>query len=465
MKYLLPFILFVPIVFSCNNKKEKELAADLAIKDVTVIDGTGQKPSHEAQTIYVKNGRIYKIGKDKAISYSDSIDGKGKYLIPGLFDAHFHLTRDSSNIQRSLKQLVHFGVTNIFLPGSSLAPYSTMTYIDSLERNNLLISPSIRYASLFLTLSGAHPIKTYPKPDYWIDGKNIHILKDTSNIPSIIKEAKENGATAVKLVVEDGPTPPFIDRIKPSWIKMIARETHKNKMMLVTHISDMEEVRLSVENGADGLMHFTSFPIDWEKDRDIIEKIRQDTIYWVTTLTMGKGMIGYPLHPEWLDSKEWQIFDIEKEELKASQEESRKSAEMILKQYYKLTPEQWDKYVPPTTKDVIKLDSLGVKIVVGTDVGSPAYTVPGLSVHEEMQLYQDGGMSPLRIIKCATLNTAEMLKIADKYGSIEEGKFANLILLDKNPLEDISNTLSINTVLKKGKVQERISNTNYIHTR
>lgn len=67
-----------------------------------------------------------------------------------------------------------------------------------------------------------------------------------------------------------------------------------------------------------------------------------------------------------------------------------------------------------------------------------------------------GGMDPLDIIKMATLNAAKMMHAQDSLGSIEKGKMANLILLDKNPLDKIRNTLDINTVIKRGIIQKRI---------
>ncbi len=77
-----------------------------------------------------------------------------------------------------------------------------------------------------------------------------------------------------------------------------------------------------------------------------------------------------------------------------------------------------------------------------------------------MQHYQKGGMNPLRIIKCATLNAAIMLGVQEDYGTIEVGKHGNMVVLHENPLEDISNTLSIDVVIKNGEVQERITNAN-----
>jgi len=80
----------------------------------------------------------------------------------------------------------------------------------------------------------------------------------------------------------------------------------------------------------------------------------------------------------------------------------------------------------------------------------------GYSLHEEMQILEEGGMNPLDIIKMGTLNAANMLHAQDSLGSIEVGKIANLVLLDENPLESIRNTLTITKVIKNGVVQDRL---------
>ncbi|HNP08733.1 MAG TPA: amidohydrolase family protein, partial [Cyclobacteriaceae bacterium] len=97
----------------------------------------------------------------------------------------------------------------------------------------------------------------------------------------------------------------------------------------------------------------------------------------------------------------------------------------------------------------------GLNMVLGTDTGND-FNFPGYSLHEEMQLLELGGMEPLEIIKMGTLNAAKMMNSQDSLGSIETGKIANMILLDKNPLEKMSNTLLINTVIKRGAIQKRI---------
>jgi imidazolonepropionase-like amidohydrolase len=96
----------------------------------------------------------------------------------------------------------------------------------------------------------------------------------------------------------------------------------------------------------------------------------------------------------------------------------------------------------------------GIIFALGTDSGF--FVLPGYSLHEEMQLFELGGMDQLDIIEMTTLNAAKMMHAQDSLGSIENGKIANMILLDKNPLESINNTLAINKVIKRGVIQKRI---------
>ena len=454
--YLIPII-----IMSCNKQTAENTSVDMLIKNITLIDGTGNSEIYN-QNIYLKEGRIVKI--DTLTNYSSAdtiIDGTGKYLIPGLFDNHYHLHRDSIDHPRMLKQLIHFGVTNVFIPGGSQAPYPTLQLIDSLESSNLITSPKIWYTSPYVTIEGAHPMKTAPNVE-WVDGENVYILKDGSAIPKIIRDAKANGAIGIKLEIEDGPFPPLVERMDTVLIRKMADEAQANNLMLVSHISDMEEVRLSVAHGVDAIMHFPE-AIDWENDLDVFLKIKEKNISLVTTLNIG-NFLYYPLHPEWLDAKEWEVFDIEREELKANQEGAKQMAIGIITGYLNMDLEEFLTGVNPRFNDVNKLDSLGVNIVLGTDPGSvTGYNITGLNVHEEMQHYQKGGMNPLRIIKCATLNAATMLGVQEDYGTLEKGKNANMVILNDNPLEDISNTLSIDVVIKNGEVQERITNANNVY--
>ena len=101
-----------------------------------------------------------------------------------------------------------------------------------------------------------------------------------------------------------------------------------------------------------------------------------------------------------------------------------------------------------------EMSRAGVKIIAGTDVLNP-YCFPGFSLHDELQLLVESGLTPMQALQAATKNAAEFSTKLDVLGTVEEGKIADLVLLDANPLIDISNTTQISTVIFDGRVNSR----------
>ena len=110
-----------------------------------------------------------------------------------------------------------------------------------------------------------------------------------------------------------------------------------------------------------------------------------------------------------------------------------------------------DGVLAPQIDDLKRLHEEGCNLVIGTDTGND-FIFPGLSMHEEIEIMASG-FEPIDIIKMATHNAAAMLGVLDEIGTLEAGKRAGMVLLDRNPLEAISNTRSISAVFKNGVVQ------------
>lgn len=450
---------FLVILLAFNGKEVKN--CELAILNVNLIDGTGS-PIQEKVSLYIEGGKIAEITQiplEGAVAAA-TIDGTGKYLIPGLIEGHAHPSSIEAdpearkNYPHRFKTMIHYGITTAVLYGGYAASYATMNELQKAAANGTMVSPRIYYSSPFITIEGAHPMKTYASEKRYVDGETMYLLKDSSQISAIVQEAKSNHAIGIKLIVEDGPFPPFVERMDPFLIRKVVEESHMANLPVYAHISDMEEVKICVEAGVDNLVHFSI--IDWNKDSDIINKMAENGMSWVTTLTIGKSMFYYPLNPHWLDRPEIkhvydsvQIADIPSPDVIA--------AKAVLRAFAGSDTLSLQRFIQPMVRDVARLLEKGVNVVLGTDVGADPYIFAGLSMHEEMEMMQMGGIAPLMIIQMATLNGAKMLDIEHEYGSLEKGKYADFILLTKNPLDDITNTLTIEKVVKAGIEQPRIA--------
>lgn len=454
----LAFLLFMCFEARAQADSSAEDHFDIIITDIDLIDGTG-KPLQPAVNLYIKDGTFVEIHKKKKANATAKtlIDGTGKYAIPGLFDAHYHFInykkRNIEDFKEQGRYLTHFGITSILV---------TNGIIEDLKRFSELVNsgsatgPRVFYTSRMVTLPGAHPAKGEEK-DSFIDGLNIDYVHRIGDIEKIVLQAKQEGAVAVKIVVEDGPTPPMVERMPEAFIREFTKEAHKRELPVFVHVSDMEEVRMSVKNNVDALVHGAL--VDLPEDEEILEAMAQKNISWVFTNMLPKSMIFYPLNLQWLEEESYEVFDSKYIlPLKDPDDSKVEMSHQILSHHFNYdSPPTFDSFVKQVMKFNRTIFEKGVNIVVGTDTGGPSpYILPGISVHEEMEMLQLSGLDPLQIIKMSSLNAARMIGKEDSLGSVEKGKTADLVLLNQNPLENITNSLRISKVIKDGKVLERI---------
>lgn len=438
------------ILFSCVGTKEKY---DLIIKNVNLIDGTGS-PLQKGINVYVKDGSIAKLDSEPITQNENIIDGTGKYLMPGLFDCHVHPGKD---YPEDFRRLMHYGVTSIFIPGGSTCTDEVFTEMRQLGAQDSIPAPRVSHTSHHFTMEGRHPAKTYASSN-WVEGETIFYLRDTAQISQLIKQVSKQPILGIKLTIEDGPAPPFVERIPQEFINKTVEEAKKYGLEVFAHVSDNEELRMAVEGGAQNLVHFTGVNIDWDNEDHLetVEQLKTTDVSWVTTLMIDKSFL-YPLHPEWFENDDMlPAYRMEKEQIDSGLAKRAEIYVTILMEEYGLKENSLAVFMTPQVEDVQKLSDSGINMVLGTDAGNN-FNFYGYSLHEEMQLMQMGGMNPLNIIKMGTLNAAKMMHVEDILGTIEVGKYADMILLDKNPLENIKNTLSIYAVYKGGMLNKRIN--------
>ncbi|RRQ48114.1 hypothetical protein DZC72_10320 [Maribacter algicola] len=443
----LSFLVLVFCLAACNSSKLDQLS--LVISNVNLIDGTGM-PMKANVSIGIRDGKIVVIDSVLNHNAEREIDASGKYLIPGLFDCHVHTTDFKSDFSK----YVHYGITSVFITGGSLCTNQYYASMRSFGNQDTLPAPIVFHTSQHFTLEGRHPLKTYK--GNWEDGKSVFLLKDTLQIENLIKEVTRYPIVGIKLTIEDGPHPPWVERMPQAFINKVQKEAMNNDTEVFAHVSDNMELEMAMDAGIQNIVHWTGIDIDFQRDTVLLEKLYQVRPSFITTLMIDKGFL-YPLYPEWVaDLRHENVFDeayfenVNKPEFLARANENMG----FWRDYFQKDDVQLEDIARFQVDDIKVLYKSGIQFALGTDTGF--FVMPGYSLHEEMQLFELGGMDQLDIIKMATSNAAEMMHAQDSLGTIEIGKIANMVLLDRNPLKEIRNTLAINTVIKRGKVQKRI---------
>lgn len=445
------YLLFALLLGVTSCSIEPQSQYDLIIENVNLIDVQGMS-LQEGVNIYIKQDKIFAIDRKAITQKNNVIDGTDKYLIPGLFDCHAH----TSTYKKDFPKFIHYGITSIFVPGGSSCTNAYYEEMRNMGAQDSLPAPRIFHTSQHFTMDGRHPVKTYSSSN-WVEGESVYLLRDTLQIEALVKQVAQYPIQGIKLTIEDGPHPPFVERMPQAFINKVSKEARKYDLGVFAHISDNIELKMAIEADIKNLVHFTGVDLDFERDEKLLDKIYRDSISWVTTLMLDKSFI-YPLHPEWLEGPEIKdIYDsIELEKLKDSSYLFRSENYIqFMKEYLQLDSLTLKDVVQFQVEDIMELYENGVNMTLGTDTGND-FIFPGYSIHEEMQLLELGGMKPIDILKMGTINAAKMLKADDRLGSIEVGKYADMILLDKNPLAAIKNTSAINTIIKNGKIQKRL---------
>ena len=445
-KYTL--FLFLSVLVACTDSENRQF--DLIIANTNLIDGTG-KAMQTNVSIYIKDGIIKKINRQEVDGGENVIDGSNKYVMPGLFDCHVH-----TSYEEDFPKFIHYGVTSIFVTGGGRCTNDYYKAMRDLGNQDSLPAPRVFHTSQHFTMEGRHPVKTYASP-HWVEGETVFYLRDTLQIEALVKEVSSEPILGIKLTIEDGPHPPFVSRMPQRFINKVQKEAERQGLEVFAHVSDNEELVMAVEADIQNLVHFTGVDLDSVSD-SLLQEIYRDSIDWVTTLMLDKSF-QYPLYPEWTEVPALrEVYgEVDFEAMNSEGYQFRANDYVqFMKEYLKLDTIRLKNTIAFQVEDIQHLLNHGVNMVLGTDTGN-TFILPGYALHEEMQLMELGGMDPLLIIKLGTLNAAKMMKVEDKLGSIEVGKIADLIMLNENPLASISNTLTIDRVVKNGKIQERIN--------
>ncbi len=417
-------------------------AADtLLIENVTLIDGTGRPPVAGA-SVLIDGDRIKRISRNpiETSARTRRIDGTGQYLIPGLMDMHIHLqggvtvTPEGLKIKfdrakgvRALHSYLYAGVTSIYDAGN-VSDY-IMTLREE-ERSGKLVSPRIFATGAIVTYPGSHGSGDFSTlVDSWpeaIPQLDAHIARQ----PDLLKLTYEERGWGAR---------PMIPILPVDLMQRIIGYYNDRGIRTTVHTSSEYRARQAIFAGVDTLAHPI---IQGPVSDDFARLMGAKKIPMVSTLTIGENYSRLAEHPEYLDEPLYQAT-LTREEIDVLKTEKRK-------EYQERKWTWWMKIMTTIAQDnVRKIDEAGGVIVAGTDQSS------GPALHRELELMADAGISPSDIIRIATLNGAIFLGKERELGSIEEGKIADMVLLEADPTADINNAKKIVQVIKGGQLINR----------
>lgn len=443
--------LFIPVaILYCQLLVAQE---KYAIKNVSVIP-MNKETVLAGQTVLVENGEIKSIGtsaKTKIPAGYTVIDGEGKFLMPGLFDMHAHFFNEQGEHKNTtdleLKMMLANGLTTVRI----LAGHPN--YLEAREnvKNKKWIGPDLLIASP--QFAGRWPWPT--------DFKNFELVDSPEKGIAAVKKYKAEGYDAIKITF----------MVKRDVFDAVAATAKEVNIKLVGHVGPLVKLpaALAVKQQNEHMDEFIDMllpdstynngqsvsdmnlwrmnawatvpHLDENKIPALVQLVKQSGIYVTPTnfffiSCFGSGYTDevykqrpdYQYIPAKILPERWEV-----------KEHNRKM---------NIPAESLGRYVYLRKKMTYELWKGGVPLMAGSD--SPEwFLVTGFSIHDEIDMFVQAGLTPFAALQTATINTANYLGL--NKGTIEPGKSADMILLDKNPLENIKNTRSISGVLKSGK--------------
>lgn len=440
------------------------------ISNVTIADVEKQKLIPN-QTIVITNDLISTIVKSNKIKIPENatvLDGSGKYLLPGLIDAHIHFFQNGGLYTRpdaidlrkfkSHKEEIDYGKTNMENKLKRYLQNGITTVIDVgsnyhfLNQRNDFTEKSFA-PSIFIT----GPLLTTYEPKVY-EGLG-------EDEPFTLTESIEDGVNGVKeqlpykpdfikiwyIAGADGLSIEESARKNLPIIKAIIDEAHKNNLKVAVHATQRITAQLAVTNGADFLVHSIDDEI---LKNDFVQLMKKNKTILCPTLIVHSGYLN--TFGQKITMSHYELQKADPYQLGSLLDVKHLSDTLLVKKYKDNANSQ------KSNNDLIKADSIrranlkilsdaGVLIATGTDAGNIG-TLHASSYLAELKAMQKSGMSNWAIIQASTINGAKILNKENEFGTVSTGKKANLLLLDANPIEDISNVTKINTIINKGNI-------------
>lgn len=454
-------IIALALIAGCENKDPEYTV----LKGATMYDGNGNITQNSI--IVIKDGKLQSIGS-KGLEIppnSNEIDLTGKFITPGLVDAHVHFSQtgfyDGRPDALDLRDTINFiGLQSYlkenperyyeaYLRSGVTAVYDVGGFEWSIElqkdAENNLNAPHVAAAGPLLSPVSDENLATANTPDQ----KQLINLSSPDFGRKKVKEHTALGSTGIKIWQIALNDTTFMKSLKA-----VADEVAIQGNSLIVHATNLDQAKEALKLGAKVLVHSVD---DQLVDEEFIKLAKESNAIYCPTIIVIRGYYNAfkSLKGNFKLSDPNNVVDSETKNLLHASNRFFK---------YLPNPEEYEDQLLRLEQYVLSLEKImnenlmlvykaGIPIAVSTDAGNPG-TLHGISIFDEMEAMQRAGVPAADIIVMATKNGAATMGRPDDFGTLASGKMADLIILDSDPSKDIANMRSITHVMKGGLLRE-----------
>jgi imidazolonepropionase-like amidohydrolase len=371
-----------------------------------LIVGDGSAPVADSAFI-VENGRFTAVGRKgqlKVPAGAARVDLTGKTVMPAIVDAHKHLAVTRDALVDQLQHLAYYGVGAAMSLGQDTGDVAFQVRAETIPN-----AARLRTAGRGLT--GPEPGRT--QAPFWVSSE-AEVRKD-------VDEMAAKKVDIIKIWVDDRDH--TVTKLSPELYRAAIDEAHKHNLRVIAHIFTLEDAKGVLRAGVDAFAHSV-------RDKDIDDE-------FIKMMKARPNMIVDPNLPDRgvKVDRSWLRDSMTAEEFQKVQAESKDDPKE--QQFFGIQ-----------SRNLAKLNAAGIKIALGTDGPIP------WAAHEEMADMVASGMTPAQVLVASTRNAADLMKLTDA-GTIAARKSADFLVLDANPLDDITNTRRIASVYLRGSQVDR----------
>ncbi len=398
-----------------NQVKAPSQTSVIAIVGANLIDGRGG-PVVTDSVVVIRGERIVAVGKQGAVKVpagADVVDAKGLTLLPGLIDSHFHIDGDDPLPALYLSH----GVTSLRDPGQ---------WIEAYDNARKASAPIPR-----LFLCGPHldsPPPAYPADSY--------IVRDAEETRLAVNRFVDDGASAIKVYF----------RLPLALVRVAIETAHARGVPVMGHL-EIVDTRDAIRAGIDGIEHATSFGTALLPLRDA-EKYRQAVLADNNARRDGRYKVWDSIRFDTPQARDLFKLIVDRGVIVSPTLAvfERRSGDKDTSDYHVNGFKQMEVFVGLAHK-------AGARIVVGSHSDVP-HAKRGWAYQRELELLVESGLTPMQAIIAGTMENARYFHIADRLGSVEAGKQADLVLVEGDPSKNISDMRRIKRVMLNGLWQQ-----------